>query len=149
MIEEKDFSVEPFAGFIRAISENHHRIANQYFEWLRAFAGHWLWQEGDPAESIAIIVSGKIQLLKKHPDNDGLVVGTYSGGSIIGEESCAADTIRLTSAKVVEGSNLLLLNKSSLKKLIRQECKLAPDILSYLLELQANRHASLLNKYPD
>ena len=102
----------------------------QYFDYRHFRAGESLWQEGDPSDFAAFIVSGRIQI-KKNTEFEGkqMVVGVYSQGTIIGELGLMENDCRSVSAVAIDDGVLTTLTRDSFEKLIATHPALGVKLL--------------------
>jgi CRP-like cAMP-binding protein len=105
-----------------------------YFECRQVSAGEKLWQEGEPGNFIAFIVSGRIELRKETEfKGRNVVVGVYSQGSITGELSILDQSPRTESAVALDQSDLILLTHNHFKRMMSEHPTLGNKLLRGML----------------
>jgi len=104
-------------------------------------AGDILWDEGDDANFAALVVSGRIELLKKTEfGGRRFVVGLFSAGSIVGEEALSkGDGKRPERAEVTEDCTFMVLEPDSINNLAKSNPQAAITVLSLLLQVSTRR----------
>lgn len=95
--------------------------------------GNYLFQEGQSAEELFIVISGVIQISKMVPDGRELTIRMCSAGELIGEIPlfCSSPKYMLD-AKIVEDGEVAVLNKSDLEVKLGQDHSLALQFMKWL-----------------
>lgn len=83
-----------------------------------ASAGRTLWNEGDPCDYVAIIVSGRVEI-KKASDlkRNQIVLGIYGEGAFIGELCILDDTPRAVTAVALDDTSVVLITRDSFEQM--------------------------------
>ncbi|PLX43095.1 MAG: hypothetical protein C0608_00110 [Deltaproteobacteria bacterium] len=104
-------------------------------------AGEALWDEGDDANFAALVISGRIELLKKTEfGGRRFVVGLFSSGSIVGEEALSkGNEKRPERAEVTEDCTFMVLEPKGIKNLADSNPAAAITVLSLLLQVSTRR----------
>jgi len=106
-------------GVFSFLCEDDWKKLSRFFEQRTVAAGEKLWTENDPSDSSAIIVSGRLEIMKKTEfRNHGIVIGTYTRGAIVGELSILDKSPRAVTAVAYEDVSLLLITKKNFDNLI-------------------------------
>jgi len=92
-----------------------------YFECRQIASGQPLWQEGDPGNFAAVVVSGQLELNKRtafegHP----IVVGLFSRGALVGELALVDDAPRAETARARSRVDLILLSRECYARLLTE-----------------------------
>jgi len=97
-------------------------------------AGEVLFQEGDPCDYLAYIVSGNLEIRKRTEfEGKKFILGIYGEGSIVGE-LCILDAVpRQVTATAKEDSTLIVLSRSNIDKMLSQYPELGVKFLKGLL----------------
>lgn len=82
----------------------------------RSFArGEMLWDEGDPAEALFVIVEGQVKSYRVSRDGVELIVQVATAGSLFGEPGvCHAGGVRRVSARAMEPTVCLTIDRETL-----------------------------------
>jgi CRP-like cAMP-binding protein len=103
--------------------------------------GH-LFQEGDPAEELFLIVRGEVQVLKRHGD-DHAVIATLGVGSVVGEMSLLTKTKRGASARSKGDSMVLRVRWKDFEELLSHYPGAAYKMVFSLARILAGRLKSI------
>jgi len=97
-------------------------------------AGAVLFSEGDPPESLFVVLSGKIRLLRR-----GKGFGEAQPGEPLGTWSLFIDHPRRATAEVLEDSRLLVLDREEFYEVLAEQVEvtrsMVQDLVGRLLEL--------------
>lgn len=103
-------------------------------------AGAVLYAEGEPADTVSIVVSGELQALKTSRLHQGKVVLCEFGpGDIIGEMALMADPERSATVKVNSHVELASFSRADFGALERQRPDIALNILKGVLRILTQR----------
>ena len=96
--------------------------------------GDVIFQEGDRSDSIYMVLSGSVEILKSISGQSD-VVGTISAGGFVGEIASLIDRRRSTMARVAEnGTSLKVLEKDNFLRLVSKEPDTAYSLLTRMCE---------------
>jgi CRP-like cAMP-binding protein len=115
------------------------------FEILAAERGSILFAEGDPAEYLYVVLSGKVKLTHHTYDGRENLVELLGPSDQFGEISLLDATPRTTTAIVVTDARLALLSKTALDDWIPRWPHLATQLLRVLAHRLRRSHTSLHN----
>ncbi len=111
-----------------------------YLDYRRLQADNELWREGDGGNFLALILTGKLELLKATAfPGRPFVLGLFSAGSMVGEDSFLDDQPRQGTIRALEETELLILSRESFEKLDREQPALANMLLKWFLNLLSVR----------
>lgn len=85
---------------------------------VRSRAGDWLFREGDAAESLYVIRSGRLEVVAEGPPE--IVVRTLRRGEVLGELALLQRGTRSASVRARRDSHLIELSRSRFEGLIRE-----------------------------
>lgn len=97
--------------------------------------GQIIYHQGDLGDSFYYLKKGKVSVFMTSSDGLEKTLNTASAGEILGEAAFFDKLPRVSSAKAVEDSELVIIDKNRLIELIRKHPRLAME----LLETQAKR----------
>jgi CRP-like cAMP-binding protein len=113
---------------------------SRFFEIKNAAAGEKLWTENDACHYTAIIVSGRVEVLKgTELKGQRVVVGIYGRGAIIGELCILDNSPRAVTAIAHEDVSILLITKKNFDKLINEHPELGVQLLKGMLYAVSKR----------
>jgi diguanylate cyclase (GGDEF)-like protein len=102
-------------------------------------AGHCLWQEGDPADSVIFLREGELEVVSARPDcEDVIVLRRLGPGAVLGEISCLDGGRRSAGVRAEVESIVTRYPLADFRALLRRR----PQILEPLLiqQLETVRH---------
>ncbi len=97
--------------------------------------GSIIYRQGDNADSFCYLKSGKVKVFMNSADGMEKTLNTASHGEILGEGAFFDKKPRVSSARAVTNSELIMIDEKSLTEMIKKQPKLAFE----LLEILANR----------
>lgn len=99
-------------------------------------SGEVLIHEGDEADGLHIVVSGRLQVETATEDNSTIVLAEVRAPETVGELALLTDSARSATVYATRESTVAFLNKALFEKLIAQQ----PDMLMPLSKLIVQRH---------
>ncbi|MCM3602389.1 Crp/Fnr family transcriptional regulator [Robertmurraya korlensis] len=95
--------------------------------------GNYLFQEGQKAEELFVVLKGKIQISKMVPDGRELTIRMCSTGELIGEIPlfCASPKYMLD-AKIVEDGEVAVIHKGDLEERLSNDHALSLQFMKWL-----------------
>jgi CRP-like cAMP-binding protein len=104
------------------------------FRHLQLAPGEELWQEGDPANSVAMVISGKLSLKKRlNESNSQLVLGVCGTESIIGEAGLLEGRIREETAVALKPSLVAIISREDFQRLSSGHADVAQNFMLEML----------------
>lgn len=129
------FDIQNFlAGFIAGKSQ---------YEYL---AGQSIFSQGDPANAVFYIQSGKVKLTVVSMIGKEAVIAHLAAASFFGEASMAGELLRSSSAHALESSTIVRIDKTVMQDLLHRETKFAEQFLAYLLSRHNRMQADLVDQ---
>lgn len=104
-------------------------------EWLQVPAGTVLCREGEPGDSLYVVISGRLSAVIAGENGDQQVVGEMSRGEIVGEIGVLTGENRTTTVSTLRDSELLKISQSSVISLAQRH----PQIMMRLNRVLASR----------
>ncbi|MGA2782599.1 MAG: cyclic nucleotide-binding domain-containing protein [Smithella sp.] len=98
-----------------------------------------LFVEGMSGELLYIIMSGRVEIIKKTKDNKKIVLATMGANDIIGEMSLIDSEPRSATGRTSEDSVLLVITKQSFNEILQSDPRIAAKILMGLLKVISRR----------
>ena len=104
-----------------------------------------LFVEGMSGELLYIIMSGRVEIIKKTKDNKKIVLATMGANDIIGEMSLIDSAPRSATGRTSEDSVLLVITKQSFNEILQSDPRTAAKVLMGLLKV-ISRHLRMTDK---
>jgi CRP-like cAMP-binding protein len=108
-------------------------------------AGESVFSQGDVADAVFYVQSGKVKLTVVSKRGKEAVVAILPEGSFFGEGCLAGQMLRMSTASAVQKTSAIRVEKPVMLKLLRQEPKFAESFLSYLLFRNIRMEADLVD----
>ncbi len=107
--------------------------------------GESVFSQGDSGDAVFYIQSGRVKLTVVSKRGKEAVVAILPEGSFFGEGCLAGQPIRMSTARAVQKSTVVRVNKSDMLKLIHLEPAFAEQFLAYLLSRNIRMEADLVD----
>ena len=104
-----------------------------------------LFAEGMPGELLYIIMSGRVEIIKKTKDNEKIVLATMGVNEIVGEMSLIDSEPRSATSRTSEDSVMLVIKKQSFNEILQSDPRTAAKVLMGLLKI-ISRHLRMTDK---
>ena len=101
--------------------------------------GTVLWREGDPGESVALLLEGTLEIVHERAEGESVVLRTLESGSVVGELASTDGRVRSATVRALTPCRMLKIPATDFRNLLRRR----PDILEELYFLQVERVRSL------
>ncbi len=98
-----------------------------------------LFVEGMPGELLYIIMSGRVEIIKKTKDNKKIVLATMGANEIVGEMSLIDSEPRTATGITSADSVLLVITKQNFNEMLKSDPRIAAKILMGLLKVISKR----------
>ncbi len=99
-------------------------------------SGEVLIEEGDEADGLHIVVSGRLQVETVNEENNTVVLAEVRAPETVGEQALLSDSVRSATVYAIRESTVAFLNKALFHELIAQQ----PNMLMPLSKLIVQRH---------
>jgi CRP/FNR family cyclic AMP-dependent transcriptional regulator len=104
-----------------------------------------LFMEGTRGEFLYIIISGRVEIIKKTKDNEEMILATMGANEIIGEMSLIDSEPRTATARTSEDSVLIVITKQNFNEILHSDPRIAAKILMSLLKV-INKRLRIMDK---
>ena len=104
-----------------------------------------VFSQGDPADAVFYIQSGKVKLTVVSKRGKEAVVAILTEASFFGEGCLAGQPVRMATASTVQRSSILRVAKPVMLNLLHQEPEFAERFLAYLLSRNIRMEADLVD----
>jgi CRP-like cAMP-binding protein len=108
-------------------------------------ADEFILSQGQAADAVFYIHSGKVKLTVVSNDGKEAVVALLPGGSFFGEGCLAGQQYRMSDASADEQSTIVRVEKHAMVALLHQESEFAERFLAYLLSQNIRIEADLVD----
>ncbi len=137
-----DASRRPAAAFDMQDFLNSHLSGRVRREYL---TGDSIFSQGDPANAVFYILSGKVNLTIVSVSGKEAVIAQLPEGSFFGEASLAGEPHRIFSASALESSTIVRIEKAAMLHLLECDQKFAQHFLDHLLSRNIRMQADLVD----
>jgi CRP-like cAMP-binding protein len=104
-----------------------------------------VFSQGDPANAVFYIQSGKLKLTVVSQSGKEAVVAILPEGSFFGEGCLVGQMVRMATAAVLQKSTIVRVEKSIMVNLLRHETEFAEQFLTHLLIRNIRMEADLVD----
>jgi CRP/FNR family transcriptional regulator, cyclic AMP receptor protein len=94
---------------------------------------HSIFSQGDAAEAVFYIQTGKVKLTVVSQQGKEAVIAILEPGAFFGQSCLAGQGIRAATATAVEDSNIVRINKDAMVRVLHEEPVFAELFMAYLL----------------
>jgi CRP/FNR family transcriptional regulator, cyclic AMP receptor protein len=108
-------------------------------------AGSSIFSQGDAADSVFYVQSGKVKLTVVSKRGKEVVVAILPESSFFGEGCLTGQHLRLSTASAVQASSVFRVEKSLMRALLHDKPDFATHFLSYLLSRNARMESDLVD----
>ena len=105
-----------------------------------------VFSQGDAADAVFYIQSGKIKLTVVSTRGKQAVIGVLERGSFFGEGCLAAQPLRMSTASAIQASSIVRVGKSTMVRLLHQEPEFAELFTAYLLSRNVRIEEDLVDQ---
>jgi CRP-like cAMP-binding protein len=123
---------DPLSRFIPGKSRREYSIGESVFS------------QGDPANAVFYIQSGKVKLTVVSTNGKEAVIAHLPATSFFGEACLAGETHRVASANALESSVIVRIDKTVMQDLLHREPRFAEQFLAHLLSRSNRMQADLV-----
>src|SRR4030095_2214252 len=90
-----------------------------------------IYRQGDPADAVHYIVSGKIQLTVVSEQGKEAVIAILQHGEFFGEGCVAGQPSRMTSASATEKAAVIRIEKATMIRVLREQPEVAETLTAF------------------
>jgi CRP/FNR family transcriptional regulator, cyclic AMP receptor protein len=109
-------------------------------------SGAVLFEQGEPAKTVLYVQSGRVKLSVLSPRGREAVVAILGPGDFVGEGALAGQARRVTSARCVGPTTVLVVEKKEMARVLRKEQALRDRFLVHVLARTIRLEADLLDQ---
>src|SRR5215212_1104276 len=80
-------------------------------------AGELVLQEGDPGDSLYVVLDGELEVTTRHGSQD-VLLAVYKAGQVVGEMALLEQAPRSASVRTLRGSRLLVISQAAFQTLL-------------------------------
>ncbi|MEN6298860.1 MAG: Crp/Fnr family transcriptional regulator [Anaerolineaceae bacterium] len=125
--------------FFQDLPEEHSRILEGLFTPCDFFSGSVLFEQGDPAEFLYLVVTGEVVIHYKPDDGTEITVARVRGGGIVGWSAALGNPVYTSTAECTNYSQLLRVRGEELRHLCIEYPELSDTVLDRLADVIAER----------
>jgi CRP-like cAMP-binding protein len=105
-----------------------------------------VFSQGDPADAVFFIQSGKVKLTVVSTRGKEAVIGVLERGSFFGEGCLAGQPLRMSTASAIQPSSIIRVGKSIMVRVLHQEPEFAELFTAYLLSRNVRIEEDLVDQ---
>ncbi len=113
-------------------------------EEMQCPGGEILFREGDPCDNLYVIVTGEVEIVKRHGGPDETLLAALGPGASFGEMAVFGNEGRSAAALVSKDSTFLAISKEHLLLFIRENPSFSKAIIAQLAAIIARMNAQVL-----
>ncbi len=146
-----ELTPSPVSGITRrsATSERataEHREAAASGVIMRYARQERIFDQGDPADTVLLIVEGRVRLSMGASDGREAIVGTLGAGAFLGEEALAGRAVMLETATAMTDCRVLAFAKLDMIRRLRADGEIARQFSAHLLSRRLCLEADLADQ---
>ncbi len=116
------------------VGPEHLEALCSYFQCKSVSKGEVLWEEGDPCDYAAFIVSGRVEVMKQTEfKGKNVVVAIYGKGAVVGALCILDGGKRAITAKALEDTSITTICKDNFEKLLNEHPALGAQLMKGML----------------
>ena len=128
-----------------ALDETDLRSLAGELEWVQVPGGEILIQQGDPGDSMFIVISGRFRVSVELESGEEDVLGEIGRGELVGEMAILTGEPRFATVRAIRDSGLVKLSKEAFERIVPKNPKAAMLIARRLVNrLKSQAHAKTL-----
>jgi CRP/FNR family cyclic AMP-dependent transcriptional regulator len=105
-----------------------------------------IFSQGDAADAVFFIQSGKVQLTVVSTRGKEAVIGVLERGSFFGEGCLAGQPLRMSTASAIQASSITRVSRSTMVRLLHRDAVFAELFTAYLLSRNARIEEDLVDQ---
>ncbi len=105
-----------------------------------------VYSQGDPADSVMYLREGSVKLTVVSEDGKEAVVAILGPGDFFGEGCLAGQTVRMGTAAAIAPSNVLVIEKSEMFKVLHEQNSFSDRFLTFMLERNIRIEEDLIDQ---
>jgi len=105
-----------------------------------------IFTQGDPADTVLNIQQGGVKLSVVNPAGKEAVLAVLGQGDFFGEGGIAGQSVRTCTATVIMPTNLLVIKKSEMVRMLRTRNELSERFISYMLSRSIRAEEDLIDQ---
>jgi CRP/FNR family cyclic AMP-dependent transcriptional regulator len=135
MQEQIDYNRLHFLTIFGDLNKNELEIVYKYLFVKKAPKYFFLFSQGMPGDFLYIIMSGRVEIIKKTKDNKKILLATMGANDIVGEMSLIDSEPRSATGRTIEDSVLVGLTKKAFNEMLNSYPLIAAKVLMGLLKV--------------
>jgi CRP-like cAMP-binding protein len=105
-----------------------------------------VFSQGDTADAVFFIQSGKVQLTVVSTRGKEAVIGVLERGSFFGEGCLAGQSLRISTASAIQASRIVRVGRNTMIRMLHQEPEFAELFTAYLLSRNVRIEEDLVDQ---
>jgi CRP/FNR family transcriptional regulator, cyclic AMP receptor protein len=105
-----------------------------------------IFAQGDAADAVYYLQTGKVRLTVVSASGKDAVIGTFGRGMFFGEGCLAGQPFRMATAKALQASEVVRVDKMKMVSLLEREPTFAQLFIAYILSRNVRMEADLIDQ---
>jgi CRP/FNR family transcriptional regulator, cyclic AMP receptor protein len=105
-----------------------------------------VFSQGDPADAVFFVQSGKVKLAVVSTRGKEAVIGVLEPGSFFGEGCLAGQSLRMSTASVIQSSSIVRVARATMVRVLHREPEFAELFTAYLLSRNVRIEEDLVDQ---
>jgi CRP/FNR family cyclic AMP-dependent transcriptional regulator len=105
-----------------------------------------IFTQGDPADAVFYVESGKIKLTVVSTRGKEAVIGVLDEGSFFGEGCLAGQPLRISTASAIQASKILRVDRATMVSVLHRDPQFAELFIAYLLSRNVRIEEDLVDQ---
>jgi predicted acylesterase/phospholipase RssA/CRP-like cAMP-binding protein len=104
------------SGFFARLDDASRLAVESEVEWVRIDAGGTLFRQGDPGDSLYVLIRGRLHAVLESPNRDPQVINDIVRGEVVGEMAVLTGEARSATVRAVRDSALVKFSKDAFER---------------------------------
>jgi predicted acylesterase/phospholipase RssA/CRP-like cAMP-binding protein len=105
------------SGFFARLDDASRRAVESEVEWVRIDGGETLFRQGDPGDSLYVVIRGRLHAVLELPGREPQVVNDIGRGEVVGEMAVLTGETRSATVRAVRDSALVKFSKDAFERI--------------------------------
>jgi predicted acylesterase/phospholipase RssA/CRP-like cAMP-binding protein len=116
-------------------------------EWVSLAEGEALFRQGDPGDSLCVVVGGRLRISQQRPDGSSAVLDELGPGAMVGEIALLLGQTRSATGSAIEATTLVRLSRSGFDRLAETHPHATAELARAILpRLQRNELVEAIHR---
>jgi predicted acylesterase/phospholipase RssA/CRP-like cAMP-binding protein len=141
-LEALEGSIQKGAGLFSGLDPDARAVLEAETEWTQLDGGAVLFREGDTADSVYVLFTGRLRVFVRSPSGEDTLVAEIGRGESVGEMALLTGAPRSATVVAVRDSVLVRLSRAAFERIVERSPRIILSVTRRLVErLQRTTHA--------